>query len=241
MAPARLPSRTDAAAGVAWGDAWVRSPDCAAVPTRAHERVARRLSLRRSCAGFARRRIRSAQTLMDFSERAFQMGRRPDGAWATEALVRLLRPAQGLRQSARADFRRGPALSSDDRNSSDAFALRRGTTPRRRPRSAGTTRCAFRRCCRMRGVAGAWTFASRDLFQPTRDLTAPALRTARSSTSTATRWRLRPSLRAERARRRRIRRTLRATAVEEPLFAGPLRTIIPWRWDWFDAAGTKSD
>jgi hypothetical protein len=24
------------------------------------------------------------------------------------------------------------------------------------------------------------------------------------------------------------------TALERVLFAGPLRTIVPWQWDWFD-------
>jgi hypothetical protein len=37
------------------------------------------------------------------------------------------------------------------------------------------------------------------------------------------------------SRRRAEMRHFDASAVEQPIFTGPLRTIVPWRWTWFDS------
>lgn len=80
------------------------------------------------------------------------------------------------------------------------------------------------------GAAGAWTFAERNFYAPGRDLSQPTLRMqlfyldgdplefAAAANGREARWRA-----AGRARD--------TGAVEDVIFAGPLRRIVPWRWE----------
>jgi len=77
-----------------------------------------------------------------------------------------------------------------------------------------------------RGAAGAWLLATEALFHWQRDLTQPALRLVLV-------WLDGDPL--EFAADVRQRTLPGNSAVEKILFAGPLRTIVPWQWDWFDA------
>ncbi len=77
-----------------------------------------------------------------------------------------------------------------------------------------------------RGAAGAWLLATEALFHWQRDLTKPALRLVLV-------WLDGDPL--EFAADVRELKVQDNSAVEEILFAGPLRTIVPWQWDWFDA------
>jgi hypothetical protein len=79
------------------------------------------------------------------------------------------------------------------------------------------------------GAVGVWTFASRTLFSPSGDHAEPILRInlfyldgdplefAQDIANHEKGWRSGGRLRD-------------TTAIEEVLFAGPLRTIRPWRW-----------
>ncbi|MEO8304533.1 MAG: hypothetical protein ABI724_10470 [Betaproteobacteria bacterium] len=224
--------------GVAWSDAWVRSPDCVRASAPDIESAIAGFHYAELCwlraPGYS-----SAQSLTDFSECAFQMGRRPDGAWATQALSAYFVPLKGyvnarvLVSAEALPFRpmTGIHLTLSRLSAHDAAAEAsfRWHDQVRIPRILG---CAE--------VAGAWTFATRDLFKPERDLSAPALRLevvyldgdplafAAELGSHEQAWRKVPANPA-------------MTGVEERLLAGPLRTIIPWRWDWFDVAGIESD
>ena len=81
-----------------------------------------------------------------------------------------------------------------------------------------------------RGVAGAWSFATAALFEPSRDVSAPALRILVVFLDGEPLDFLADLADREPALRRagRLRDT---SGVEQPVFAGPLRTVVPWRWD----------
>ena len=80
--------------GVALGDAWVRSPDCAAASFVGADDAFARFHYAQLYWLRAPEQ-ESARALTDFSERAFQMGRRPDGAWASEAHAGFFVPLKG--------------------------------------------------------------------------------------------------------------------------------------------------
>lgn len=224
--------------GVAWGDAWVRSPDCVRASDPCADATLAGFHYAELCwlraPGYS-----SAQSRMDFSERAFQMGRHPDGAWATEALSGYFVPLKGyvnarvLVSAEALPFRPmiGIHLTLSRLSGHDAAA---------EATFRWHDQVRMKQVLACTGVAGAWTFATRDLFKPARDLSAPALRMevvyldgdplafAAELASSEQAWRKGPA-------------NPSTNGVEERLFAGPLRTIIPWQWDWFDAAGTKSD
>jgi hypothetical protein len=81
------------------------------------------------------------------------------------------------------------------------------------------------------GAAGAWTFGAREFYAPGRDLTKPTQRL------TIVYLDCDPLAFADdvSARSKELRDT---SPVETILFAGPLRAIAPWQWDWFDVRGS---
>jgi hypothetical protein len=89
------------------------------------------------------------------------------------------------------------------------------------------------------GAAGAWTFATRNLFSPLRDLSQPALRLVLfyldgdpAAFSDA--------LNAREREWRKSGRLRDTSHVDKLLFAGPVRTVLPWRWGWFDKEATPA-
>jgi hypothetical protein len=82
------------------------------------------------------------------------------------------------------------------------------------------------------GAVGAWTFAARDFYAPDRDLTQPMLRI------TLVYLERDPLAFADEASKLTSRDT---GSVEKVLFAGPLRAIVPWQWDWFGATTSPSE
>ncbi len=81
-----------------------------------------------------------------------------------------------------------------------------------------------------RGVAGAWSFAAASLFEPSRDVSAPALRILLVHLDGEPLDFLADLADREPARRRAGR--LRDTgAVEQPVFAGAFDAVVPFRWD----------
>ena len=219
--------------GVAGGASWVRSPDCAKGSAFGTDSPA---------AGFHYARLfwlrapeaASARAFADFSERAFQMGRRPDRAWSSEPLSGFFVPLKGY-------------VNPRVLVAADALPFRPTTgvhlTISRMLRHDVAAEAAFRWHDQVRipqllecaGVAGAWTFATRDLFKPARDIAAPALR-LQIVYLDADPLAFIDDLARRDAERRGNAQMPPSIDVEEPVFSGPLRSIIPWRWDWFDAA-----
>jgi len=82
------------------------------------------------------------------------------------------------------------------------------------------------------GAVGAWTFAAREFYAPDRDLNQPMPR------MTLVYLDRDPLAFADQA----SKLTPRDTGdVEQVVFAGPLRAIVPWQWDWFDAVTPASE
>lgn len=217
--------------GIAWGEAWVRSPDCVAIDASGMDGTLGEFDYAQLY-WLRAPEERSAREFVDFHERAFQIGRRPDVAWASEPLREFLVPLKGY-------------VNPRVLVSADALPFRPMTGIHlklsRFIRHDAAADAAFRWYDQVRipdllectGAAGAWTFATRDLFKPTRDLAASALRVqivyldgdplefADEASDREAQW-------------RNAGRHLDTSAVEQSLFAGPLRAIVPWRWDWFD-------
>ena len=82
------------------------------------------------------------------------------------------------------------------------------------------------------GAVGAWTFAARDFYAPDRDLAQPMLRMKLIYLERD------PLAFTDQLSKLKSRDT---SDVEEIVFAGPLRAIVPWQWDWFDGATPRPE
>jgi len=217
--------------GMAWGNAWVQSPGCAAAASVAEGESC--LFDYAELYGFRAPEEQSARRFGDHRERAFQMGRRPAVEWAHEPLAAFFVPLKGY-------------VNSRVLISADALPVRPMTgihlTLSRFLAHDATAEAAYRwqeRVCipdllQCDGAAGAWTFTSRELFRPTRDLTLPTLR-LRIVYLDGDPLAFAAECNERESRRRAEMRHFDASAVEQPIFTGPLRTIVPWRWTWFDS------
>jgi hypothetical protein len=223
--------------GVALGDRWVRSPDCAAASTIVSPEYA---NVHYAIMYWFREPLE--QTLdewFDLSERSFQWGRSPQIGWTRRPLRSFFTPIRGY-------------AASRVRVTPEALPFRpmRGVFVTL-SRIHGTKAAAgevFRwydevhmpDLLSCHGVAGAWTFASAGSGSST-------WRFADARTRVTDDLPLRLHLLfldedplefladcAERKQHWRASgRMLDTSQVEEQVFAGPLRTIVPWQWEWF--------
>jgi hypothetical protein len=209
---------------VAWIDRWVSAPDCAERSTQAAEY---RFDYASIC--WLRPPAHAgARAVTEHFERAAQLGLH-SRAWAETPLDAFMVPLKG--------YVRPAALLSADalpfRPNTGAYLI---LSQFQRHHDADAED-VFRWYDQTRipdlldcdGAVGAWTFAARDFYAPDRDLTQPMLRMTlvyleRDPLAFLDTVSKLPSAR------------LRNTGhVETILFAGPLRAIVPWQWDWFDA------
>lgn len=232
--------------GIAWGDRWVRSPDCralssgsAAVYDAAHYAIMYWF------------REPMAETLDDFfvlSERSFAWGRSPQVGWTKRPMRGFFVPVKGyvaprVRVSADAlPYRPVKAilvmLSRIDRVHPDARRVLSWYDEVRLPDLIGTP-----------GVAGAWSFADDTLFQPPWQEGGAAWsfadKASRAGMTAPNHMRI-LYLDGEPAdvltaiedgdrTRRTAGRLIDTSAVEDVMFVSPLRAIVPWEWDWFAA------
>ena len=210
---------------VAWVDRWVLTPDCAAqsAVTPDHRFDYASISWLRPPAHA------SARAYNEHFERAAQLGLQ-SSAWAETTLEVFMAPLHGY-------VRRQALLSADAlpfRPNTGAYLIVSRFHRHHDADAEGVFRwydqthipdlldCA--------GAVGAWTFAARAFYAPDRDLTKPMLRMTlvyleRDPLAFAGEVAKLPSARLSDTQH-----------VETILFAGPLRAIVPWQWDWFDAA-----
>jgi len=219
--------------GMAWADAWVQSPDCAAVASVATDTASLAFDYAQ-LHGFRAPEEQSARRFVDQRERAFQMGRRPDVEWARESLAAFFVPLKGY-------------VNPRVLISANALPVRPMTgvhlTLSRFLAHDAAAEAAYRwqdRVCipellECTGAAGAWTFTSHELFRPARDLSAATLR-LRIVYLDGDPLAFSTECKERESRRRAEGRHFDASAVEQPIFAGPLRAIVPWRWTWFESA-----
>lgn len=202
--------------GVLHGARWVRSPDCRAVGTaddllRDVDYVA--------MYWFAEPAEESVRRWRELGDVTRQQGRRPDLGWTRRPLMGMFRPLKGY-------------VNPRVRVSVDALPFRPHTgvyasvtaydeplPPEADARFEWYDRVAAPAMLDVPGVVGGWIFYGQPvagqtvriaLYYLDDDPVEVAARVARLTAD----W---PASRAER-----------------PLLIGPLRTIQPWRWDWFD-------
>lgn len=222
--------------GVLHGDRWVRTPDCVAASTLSDPRLA--TSQYVAMYWFAEPVSASVAAWKELGDTTLQQGRRPDLLWTTRPLMGLFRPIKGY-------------LNPLVPISLNAMPFRphRGVyvsvTGVAQPHSAAAQRLFhFHDTVRipslvaMPGVIGGWTFISESSYQE------PA-----GQKKTEADW---PSLRItllyldrepvtyanEVAENERSGLLISVPAdladCEELLVQGPLETIEPHRWDWFE-------
>jgi hypothetical protein len=219
--------------GVAWGDRWVLSPDCAelaevGVPNHEGHQYALMYWFRDPADA-------SVAVWKDVNERTVHWGRRPELAYTSRRPLGFFNPVKGY-------VHRRVLVSAD----APPFRPHRGVWLSLTRVPAPETPEAvslFRRYDRewlpalleCPGVAGGWTFsyaaapggfgaagasdpvASGSLVIRLLYLEGDPLAAARAIRETRAGW------------------LAEANEVEEVLFAAPLRTITPWQWDWFGA------
>ena len=210
---------------IAWVDRFVNAPDCARVSTydTAHALDYAAICWLRPDA------YAGARALTEHFERAAQLGLHSRG-WAKPVFESFFVPLKGY-------VRKQALLSSDAlpfRPNTGAYLMLSELTRHHDAEAEDIfrwydqTRIPDLLDCV--GAAGAWTFGEREFFSPTRDLAKPTQRL------TIVYLEGDPLAFAAdvAARSKGLRDT---TAVERLLFAGPLRAIVPWQWDWFDTRG----
>jgi hypothetical protein len=210
-------------AGIAWVDRFVNAPDCARLATHdaacAPDYAAICWLRGEAHAG--------ARALTEHFERAAQLGLHSRG-WAEPVFDGFFVPLKGyvrkeallsaealpFRPNAGAYLLLSEFFRHHDAAAEDVF---RWYDQTRIPELLDCT-----------GAAGAWTFGAREFYSPTRDLTKPTQRLTIVYLNSD------PLTFANdvAARSKALRDT---TVVERLLFSGPLRAIVPWQWDWFDA------
>ena len=226
--------------GVAWGDRWVRSPDCAAASFGSDRNFDDSHYL---AMYFLRHPLEETTTQWrQLGEDAYQMGRRPDIAWRKNHFQSFLRPIKG--------YAAARILISPD---ALPFRPVRGVhfTLSQFDGKAGETHEAFAWYDRVRipdlldcrGVAGAWTFVGEDVYAQSPGASSQGA--SRQGTPPATRITLLyldedplqvlDDIRAKEASWRAAGRSRDNSAVEDVRFGSPYRTIVPWEWDWFDS------
>ena len=223
--------------GVVWGERWVHSPDCAALAVKSGSVVDATQYI--NLYWYREPFEQSIKEWQDLAEIAFQWGRRPDVAWTT-------RPLMGFFSVVKGYVNPRVLVSADVLPFRPTRGVYVTLTQLRDPHHAETDalhawydRERIPQIVNLPGVAGAWTFASDSTtLDPRWQATAgsvtfdpiegPDRGTFRVhvyfldgdpidvATTIAT---LSPPGAAQR---------------EHTLFAGPLRTIVPWQWDWFD-------
>jgi hypothetical protein len=212
---------------VAWVDRWVYAPDCATRSTLTPE-----FRFDYAAVSWLRPPAHaSARACTEHFERAAQLGLH-SRAWAETPLETFMAPLKG--------YVRPAALLSADalpfRPNTGAYLI----ISRFHRHHDAAAEDVFRWYDQTRipalldcaGAVGAWTFAARDFYAPDRDLNQPMLR------MTLVYLEHDPLAFANQA----LTLTPRDTSgVEKILFAGPLRAIVPWQWDWFDTATSSSE
>jgi hypothetical protein len=214
--------------GVMWGERWVRSPDCARRGSAPDVALAKLHYL--NMYWFKDPVDQATAEWSNLAERSFHWGRRDDVHLANRLLMGFFRPIKGYvneRVLVSADalaFRptRGIYVSVtriDQPRSPEAETLFRWYDRSRIP--------ALLSC---RGAAGAWTFASENTFASALDLSAEP---SPASTRIVIVYLDKDPL-AFMEDLASLPVTESAESTETTLLSSPLRTIIPWQWDWFD-------
>jgi hypothetical protein len=224
--------------GVIHGERWVRTPDCAAAAPAPDPALEGAHYL--NSYWFRPPVEQAVKEWSELGERSFQWGRRADLRIAKRPLMGMFLPVKGYtnpRVLVSPDVlplrpNRGVHLEVAEVHESHSLAAEETFAWYDRVRIPDLLEC--------RGAAGAWTFSSQSVTfgVPRYDPNGPSaevnlrvllvfldedpLEFVADLESRTAGW-------------RRAGRLPDRADSERKLFAGPLRSIAPWQWDWFDA------
>jgi hypothetical protein len=223
--------------GVVHGDRWVRSPDCRAVGTA--DRLLRDVDYL-AMYWFAEPAEQSIRQWRELGETTRQQGRRPDLRWTRRPLMGIFRPVRGyVHPRVRVST---AALPFRPHTGVQVFV----TAVDESTGSAGELfdwydRIRIPQLLDLPGVAGAWLFRSESLSgdaadggrQPLTGLDVRILLCYLDADPVA----VAAELAAREPGWRAADPPPDPAGRERALLTGPLRTVEPWRWDWFDGPG----
>lgn len=225
---------------VAWGERWVRSPDCCDLTAAA---VAEWDDFHYLNSYWFRSPVEAAiAEWAALADRSFHWGRRPDLLVASRPFMGFFRPMLG-RVAPRALVSAGALPLRPNRGVYLTVTRSAAVADRDRAELHACyewyAREGFERLLRTEGIAGVWALAT------AADL-APAAWAQQEGSQREAAGTLRihlyfcdndPLEVAAEIAEAGVKGTVLApsNSVEELLFAGPLRAIAPWEWDWFDA------
>lgn len=224
--------------GVAWGERWVRSPACNAASLVASTPFAEFHYL--TLYWFRQPVERSIGQWADLADRSFHWGRRQELPWTTRPYMGFFRPILGY-AAPRVEVSpqalpmrpcRGVYLVASDVN----------TSPEVRPaierRNRWYDREGIPALLERDGVAGVWTFNAEESLAPPAWAEREQRRGIRDASSTALRLTVMflDGDPVTVARAMELGHVLAPGArdLEQVRFAGPLESIQPWSYDWFE-------
>lgn len=218
--------------GVVHGQRWVRSPDCVAAGSAPDPLLGSAQYL--AMYWFAEPADASIAAWRELGDTTLQQGRRPELGWTTRTALGMYRPVKGY-------VRPEPAISLDALPFRPNTGVYLSVSRIDEPHSAAAQDLfAFAdtelipAVLDLPGAVGAWTFRSIDV----RGADGPLLRPPAALRITLCYLESDPvefaaTVRAARADGALPSPPAALTGVETELLSGPLRTIQPWRWDWF--------
>jgi hypothetical protein len=207
--------------GVLHGARWVRSPDCRMVgsaedPLRDVDYLA--------MYWFAEPAEESIRRWRELGEITRQQGRRPDLRWTQRPLMGMFRPLKGYVNARARVSVDGLPFRPHTGVYVSVTAYEEPLPPEVDARFEWYDQVVAPAMLEVPGVVGGWTFYGQPCAGETTRialyyLDSDPVEVAVEVAGRATRWSA----------------TAPALAVaERTLLSGPLRTIQPWRWDWFD-------
>lgn len=211
--------------GVVHGDRWVRTPECERLGSYPDAALAASQYL--AMYWFAEPAADSIREWKDLGDRAVHQGRRPELVWTERPLTRMFRPVQGYVSPhakvtlAALPFRphRGVHVT--------VTRVARSQSPEVADLSQFERETHVPDLMAREGVAGLWTFRSApDRHDPDGPVLRIRLVYLESDPVAFTRGLHESPVPAPPAG---------IADVAEPLVTGPLLTIQPWQWDWFDS------
>ena len=232
--------------GVAWGDRWVRPPECAAAssvvaPDYAGVHYAIMYRFREPLE-------ETLDAWFRLSELSFQWGRSPQIGWTRRPLRSLFVPLRGHaapRTGVSADVIPFRPVRGLHVTISRLIGINSAT--RDVLRWYDDVHIPDQLTCR--GVAGAWTLVSENAFESAREMSGWRFADATSRRGEPSLLRLQilyldedplevtADLRAREASWRLAGRIRDTSDGEEVVFAGPLQRVLPWEWEWFGRSG----
>jgi hypothetical protein len=217
--------------GVIWGERWVRTPDCMEASTAGDERFERFHYT--NLYWFRGPADQSVKEWQDLGARSFQWGRRQELRFVVRPYTGFFIPIKGY-VNPRVQVSADVLPARPNLGMHLTISEFRGKDPDLDETFHWYDEVRIPDLLGCRGAAGAWTFVSDDTF------VSHTVAGEGASLRFQVVWLdgdpidYVNDVDANRPAWSSAGRDRDTSAVENVLFSGPLRVIIPWQWDWFD-------